>query len=194
MVDNQKQPIIIFISSPSDLYTERAALKRMFENLNSDPIYQGRYHFHPFLWEATIKEEDLHGMDWQQYINLFGQNLSQAHLVIGMLWSRLGVELKNFINPITGRPFRSGTEYELFTAFDALQQHGLPQLLFYRCNRPITFPQEHAVVTLEREHQLQLARDFVLEMQEEQMIPTPVSTFTGPDDLCQQVRADLTQM
>ncbi|MGZ3636294.1 MAG: NB-ARC domain-containing protein [Ktedonobacterales bacterium] len=194
MAEHQRQQIDIFISSPSDLYPERAALKQMFEDLNADPIYRARYHFHPFLWEAEVKEEDLQGMDWQQYINIFGQNLSQTHLVIGMLWSRLGLELTNFINPITGRPYRSGTEYELFTAFDAERNHGLPRILFYQCNRTAAIPQENDEQIRDATRQLHLAQDFVRELQEDQVISSGVSTFGDAEDLCRQIRADLVRV
>src|SRR5579859_6696346 len=190
----QIQQIDIFISSPSDLRSERAVLKKMMESLNDDPAYQGRYLFRPFIYEDEVSEGDLQGMDWQQYINLYRLHPSKAHLVIGMLWSRLGKTLPNFINPITGRPYRSGTEYELSTAYDAQQHHGIPHLLFYQNTRSIVLQQEDNDTYEEAKHQMQLAQDFVRELQDESIIPSPVHTFKDTDDLVLQVSHDLAQI
>jgi hypothetical protein len=191
MSAQQPQRIDIFISSPSDLYPERAELKRTLEKMNLDPEFVGTYTFIVFLWEVTIKEEDLQGYDWQQYINLFGQNLTTSHVVIGMLWSRLGLELKHFVNPITGRPYRSGTEYELSTACDAERQHGLPKVLFYQCNRTVAIPEGDDPQAVESRRQKQWVQQFIQELQDEQMIAAPVSTFSTPVDLISLVLNDL---
>jgi hypothetical protein len=70
MSDKPRQSIHIFISSPGDLGPEREALKEMFEALNHDPHYHEHDEFLPFIYEARIKPEDLHGLGWQEYINL----------------------------------------------------------------------------------------------------------------------------
>lgn len=193
MSADKLQEIDVFISSPSDLGQERRKLYDMFLALNTDPAYQGRFKFKPFIYEAEVQQEDLQGMGWQEYINLFGQNISHTHLVIGMLWSRLGLTLSNFINPITGRPYRSGTEYELSTAYGAQQNHGLPFISFYRCNRPISLPSDEGNRE-EQQRQLQLVHDYVQEMQDENVIPSPLLTFQDADDLCQQVHEALTRL
>jgi WD40 repeat protein len=194
MVELRTQPITIFISSPGDLGPERMALKQLIESLNNEPAYQGYLRFHPFLYEAEITEEDLQGMDWQQYINLYGQPLADTQLVIGMIWSRLGHELPNFVNPVTGRAYRSGTEYELFTAADAQHQHGLPLILFYQCTRTVPLLQGDDDRVREMHRQLHLAQDFVQDIQDEQIVPTPLRTFSGVDQLLRQVRADLIEV
>jgi tetratricopeptide (TPR) repeat protein len=53
-----------------------------------------------------------------------------------MLWSRFGTEIPDSLNPDTGRPYGSGTEYEFYDAYRAYQRRGRPTLLLYRCTAP----------------------------------------------------------
>jgi WD40 repeat protein len=194
MSENDVLRINVFISSPSDLGPERMALKQMIERFNDEPDYRGRFRFHPFIYEAEITETDLQGMDWQQYINLYGQPLAETQLVIGMVWSRLGHELPNFINPVTGRAYRSGTEYELFTAADARHQYGLPAILFYQCNRTLTLPQGKDDQVREVRRQVQLAHELVRDLQDEHIVSSPICTFSNGEELLRQVCADLAEI
>ena len=117
----------IFISSPGDVYEERAIANRVIDRLQSE--YIGRLVLEPVLWEH---EPLVATSTFQQQI----VKPSDTDIVIAILWSRLGTKLpKDFTRP-DGTHYKSGTEYEFEEAIEGFRKNGKPDLLVYRKMAP----------------------------------------------------------
>lgn len=120
----------IFISSPSDLLAERAAVGRVLEKLNQLSAIKALYHLEPLLYEYEVLPEQ---GDFAQMIVDRYMQVQDCYLVICMLWARMGTP---FVHPRTGEAFQSGTEYEFNTAYQANLASGKPYLFLYRKTAP----------------------------------------------------------
>ncbi len=116
-----------FISSPGDVYEERALAGRVIERLQSE--YTGRVVLDSVRWEH---EPLLATSTFQQQI----ANPSEADVVIAILWSRLGTRLSAQFTRADGSRYESGTEYEFEEAVAAFRRNGKPDLLVYRRTAP----------------------------------------------------------
>jgi tetratricopeptide (TPR) repeat protein len=125
--------IKVFVSSPGDLRKERALVVGMIRGLNERPSIRDRYKFSPYLYEEHAPA--LAGTAPQQVVNEAMLEPHDADLVICMLWARMGTPLTE-INPDTGQPYQSGTEWEFYDAYRANQRRRTPVLLLYRCVAP----------------------------------------------------------
>jgi tetratricopeptide (TPR) repeat protein len=125
--------IKVFVSSPGDLRRERALIIGMIRGMNERPTIRDRYKFSPYLYEEHAPA--LAGAAPQQVVNQMMLEPHDADLVICMLWSRMGTPLAE-INPDTGQPYQSGTEWEFYDAYRSNRRRGTPVLLLYRCTAP----------------------------------------------------------
>jgi tetratricopeptide (TPR) repeat protein len=116
-----------FISSPGDVFEERALAGRVIERLQSE--YTGRVVLESVRWEH---EPLLATSTFQQQI----ANPSEADVVVAVLWSRLGTPLPAQFTRPDGSRFESGTEYEFEEAVAAFRRNGKPDLLVYRRTAP----------------------------------------------------------
>lgn len=116
-----------FISSPGDVFEERAIASRVVERLQSE--YIGKVVLESVLWEH---EPLVATSTFQQQI----VKPSDTDVVIAILWSRLGTRLpKQFVRE-DGTRFESGTEYEFEEAIEGFRKNGKPDLLVYRKTAP----------------------------------------------------------
>ncbi len=116
-----------FISSPGDVFEERAIANRVIERLQSE--YIGKVVLEPVLWE---KEPLVATSTFQHQI----VKPSETDVVIAILWSRLGTKLpKEFVRS-DGSRYESGTEYEFEEAIEGFRKNGKPDLLVYRKTAP----------------------------------------------------------
>jgi hypothetical protein len=117
----------IFISSPGDVAREREVTARIIHRLR--PEFADRILLQPFFWEYQPMSAL---RDYQEQIPLS----SEFHLVICLLWSRLGSPLHIKHRRADGRPWQSGTEFEIETAAEAIRSGAaLPQDLWVYLNR-----------------------------------------------------------
>lgn len=119
------RPVRIFVSSPGDVDFERRRVERVVERLNGE--FSEVAHLSAVRWETEYyKAHDT----YQKQIPLS----ETCDIVIGLFWSRLGSELPpNFPLDIDGRPWPSGTAYELLTAIRKRQAGGeLPDVYVFR--------------------------------------------------------------
>ena len=127
-----KPTIKIFISSPSDVLYERQIAKRVIAKLGKE--FAASVKMEALLWEdmplqATTSFQE--GIDQVTKANL-------VDIAIFILWSRLGTPLgKKFVKP-DGGLYKSGTEYEFEMMYSANQQTGVPSILAYIKNAPIS--------------------------------------------------------
>jgi tetratricopeptide (TPR) repeat protein len=116
-----------FISSPGDVFEERAIASRVIERLQSE--YIGRVVLEPVLWEH---EPLVATATFQAQI----VKPSDTDVVISILWSRLGTKLPEQFRRADGSRYESGTEYEFEEAIEGFRSNGKPDLLVYRKTAP----------------------------------------------------------
>jgi len=116
-----------FISSPGDVFEERAIASRVIERLQGE--YIGRVVLEPVLWE----HEPLVATSTFQHQIV---KPSETDVVIAILWSRLGTKLPEQFKRPDGSRYESGTEYEFEEAMEGFRRNGKPDLLVYRKTAP----------------------------------------------------------
>ena len=119
--------LTLFISSPGDVFEERAIASRVIERLQSE--YIGRVVLEPVLWEH---EPLVATATFQAQI----VKPSETDVVISILWSRLGTRLPEQFKRADGSRYDSGTEYEFEEAIEGFRRNGTPDLLVYRKTAP----------------------------------------------------------
>lgn len=130
----------IFVSSPSDVSTERYIVDSVIKYLSRK--YESRVNIEPFLWEKEPLEANKGS--FQDSIT----PVEKCHLVIAIIWNRIGFPLGKFDkNSIDQRFYPptwidrnpTGTEYEIVKALQAYkatvgsdEEKRFPDLLVYR--------------------------------------------------------------
>jgi tetratricopeptide (TPR) repeat protein len=142
----------IFISSPGDVFEERAIAQRVIERLQSE--YVGRVVLQPVLWEH---EPLVASSTFQDQII----RPSETDVVVSILWSRLGTRLPKGFTREDGSRFDSGTEYEFEDAIAAFRKTGKPDLLVYRKTAPPSVRLDDEKELLERLQQKKKLDEFV---------------------------------
>lgn len=141
-----------FISSPGDVFEERALASRVIERLQSE--YIGKVVLEPVLWEH---EPLVATSTFQQQI----VKPSDTDVVIAILWSRLGTPLPAQFRRPDGSRFESGTEYEFEEAIEGFRRNGKPDLLVYRRTAPPSVRLDDEKHLLERLAQKKKLDEFV---------------------------------
>lgn len=127
MVEGVRQ-IRVFVSSPGDARFERSRLERVVERLNGE--FQGVALLAAIRWETEFyKAHDT----FQAQI----PEASQCDVVVAIFRGRLGTELPANFSPMPdGRPYPSGTAYEVLSAIEASKGRGLPAVFVFRFPQP----------------------------------------------------------
>ncbi|NDJ62198.1 MAG: tetratricopeptide repeat protein, partial [Chloroflexi bacterium] len=123
----------VFVSSPGDLRPERQVIAEVLREFNERPTIRDRYKFSHYLYEDHAPAQAGEGP--QDVVNTQMLEPHEADLVICMYWSRYGTPLEA-INPDTGQPYGSGTEWEFYDAYRAYQRRKRPTILLYRKSTP----------------------------------------------------------
>ncbi|WAC19177.1 hypothetical protein OVA24_18275 [Luteolibacter sp. SL250] len=114
----------IFFSSPGDVKMERETAKRIVDRLQGE--VGDRMAIEPYFWEHEVMVAT---KDYQENI----PEMDGFDIVVCMLWSRLGTPLHPNRHPRPGGGFfESGTEYEFFTAMQAHNVRGTPDIFVFR--------------------------------------------------------------
>jgi WD40 repeat protein len=182
--DAQRE-ISLFVSSPGDVAAEREAVGRVVERLHT--IYRSVVTIRTVRWEHDYYTAD---QTFQQQID----NPQSCDIVVSIFWSRIGSELPpGFELMPDGRPYPSGTIYELLKALDAKSRRGLPDVLVYRKTQdvatPVGDPRLRAVV----QAQLDAVHSFWSErfVSEQGHFLAGYHTFHTTDDFEKQFEAHL---
>jgi len=116
--------IRIFFSSPGDVKMERETAKRIVDRLQSE--IGERATIQPYFWEHEVMVAT---KDYQENI----PHMDDFDIVVCILWSRLGTPLDPERHPKPGGGgFKSGTEYEFFTAMQAHELRGTPDIFVFK--------------------------------------------------------------
>ncbi|MBI3890582.1 MAG: AAA family ATPase [Candidatus Wallbacteria bacterium] len=113
----------VFVSSPGDLFDERAASYDILRRLQSE--YAGRLAIEPIVWEHLPLGANA---GFQEQLVSPGE----CDVVVCMLWGRLGTRLPAGFKKPDGSPYDSGTEYEFMQALEGAGREKAPVLLVYR--------------------------------------------------------------
>jgi WD40 repeat protein len=113
----------VFVSSPGDVAEERVLAARVIRRLADE--HAARVWLEPVFWE----HEPLLATDtFQSQI----PRPSDCHVMVCVLWSRIGTRLPAKVCRPDGSPYASGTEYEFEDAVEGHKRNGRPDLLVYR--------------------------------------------------------------
>src|SRR4051794_8175645 len=108
MADNKIpiQDIKIFISSPGDLKSERAAITELVREFNEDPVFRVRYKFISYAYENITPA--MMGKTPQKIVDETMIRPRDTDLVVCMFWSRFGSPVNAAdINPYTNQTYQS---------------------------------------------------------------------------------------
>jgi tetratricopeptide (TPR) repeat protein len=175
----------IFISSPGDVFEERAIAQRVIERLQSE--YVGRVVLEPVLWEH---EPLVASSTFQDQI----VRPSETDIVVSILWSRLGTRLPKGFTRADGSRFDSGTEYEFEDAIAGFRKNGKPDLLVYRKTAPPSVRLDDEKELLERLQQKKKLDEFVTRWfhdQTEGTLTAAFHMFDSPSDFENALEAHL---
>jgi Tfp pilus assembly protein PilF len=141
-----------FISSPGDVFEERAIASRVIERLQGE--YIGKVVLEPVLWEA----EPLVATSTFQHQII---KPSDTDVVVAILWSRLGTKLPKEFVRADGSRYESGTEFEFEEAIEGFRKNGKPDLLVYRKTAPPSVRLDDEKELLDRLSQKKKLDEFV---------------------------------
>jgi hypothetical protein len=114
----------VFVSSPVDVAPERGRVQAVAAKLNRD--YEDLVRFETVLWEEHFYKAD----------RSFQPQIPEAvacDVLVSIFWTRVGTALPiDFAHMPDGRPYPSGTAYELLTALEASRSKGLPDVYVFR--------------------------------------------------------------
>jgi energy-coupling factor transporter ATP-binding protein EcfA2 len=124
MPDTRVRKVTIFVSSPKDVAPERGRVQAVTAKLNRE--YEGLVRFETVLWEEHFYTAD---KSFQPQI----PEAVASDIVMSIFWTRVGTELPaDFPRMPNGKPYPSGTAYELLTALDASKAKGVPDVYVFR--------------------------------------------------------------
>jgi tetratricopeptide (TPR) repeat protein len=159
-----------FISSPGDVFEERALAGRVIDRLQSE--YVGRIVLEPVLWE----HEPLVATSTFQHQIV---KPSETDVVIAILWSRLGTPLPEQFRRPDGSRYESGTVYEFEEAINGFRTNGKPDLLVYRRTAPPSVRLDDEKDLLERLAQKKKLDEFIGKWFHDQADGSLVAAFHG---------------
>ena len=147
MPDTRVRKVTIFVSSPNDVAPERGRMQAVTAKLNRE--YEGLVRFETVLWEEHIYTAD---RSFQPQI----PEAIASDIVVSIFWTRIGTELPaDSPRMPNGKPYPSGTAYELLTALEASKAKGVPDVYVFRKTADATLPTADA----ERRRQAQTQLD-----------------------------------
>lgn len=115
-----RQHYRVFVASPGDVREERGVVPAVVDRVNKTIGKELGLHLESWAWDLDATPA---AGEPQEVIN---PELDQAHIVIVILWNRLGTPTPRAA---------SGTVEEFTRAFERWQQRGSPRLMVYFCER-----------------------------------------------------------
>jgi hypothetical protein len=125
------QHLRVFLASPDDVADERALVRHLLKDeLPYDPFLRGRVTFDVVSWDDPAAPTPMPApLPPQEAVIRFAGCPSDCHIVIVVLWSRLGTHLDlTTFQKANGEPYLSGTEWEFE---DACQGQPRPEIFVY---------------------------------------------------------------
>jgi tetratricopeptide (TPR) repeat protein len=179
--------VTIFVSSPNDVAPERGRVQAVTAKLNRE--YEGLVRFKTVLWEEHFYTAD---KSFQPQI----PDPVASDIVVSVFWTRMGTEPPpDFPRMPNGKPYPSGTAYELLTALEASKAGGVPDVYVFRKTADATLPMADAERRRQAQTQLDALEAFWSEWfrSEKGEFKAAFQNFPGTDAFEQQVELLLRQ-
>jgi tetratricopeptide (TPR) repeat protein len=186
-VENALRIVKVFVSSPVDVAPERGRVQAVAAKLNRD--YIGIVRFETVLWEEHFYKAD---RSFQPQI----QQPDACDVLVSIFWTRVGTELPaDFALMPDGKPYPSGTAYELLTALEASKSHGLPDVYVFRKTADAALPTADAERRRQAQTQLDALEAFWSEWfkSEHGHFKAAFQTFGNTDEFERQIEELLRQ-
>jgi eukaryotic-like serine/threonine-protein kinase len=177
----------VFVSSPGDVAAERGRVQAVAAKLNAE--LEGFVRFETVLWEEHFYKAD--GTFQAQIPHSAG-----CDVVVSIFWTRIGTELPtDFALMADGRPYPSGTAYELIAALEASRHNGVPDVYVFRKTADAALPTTDAVRRREAQRQLDALEAFWNDWfrSETGQFKAAFQTFAGTDEFERQLEKLLRQ-
>ena len=184
---NNLRVVRVFVSSPYDVAAERGRARAVAAKLNAQ--YAGIVAFETVLWEERFYTAD---KSFQPQID----DPAKCDIVVSIFWTRIGTEPPaDFPRMRDGRPYPSGTGYELLTALEHSKQEGVPDVYVFRKTADARIPVADPARRLEAEKQLDALEAFWREWfrADTGQFKTAFQNFTNTDEFEQQLELLLRQ-
>ena len=128
--------VTIFVSSPKDVAPERGRVQAVTAKLNRE--YDGLVQFETVLWEEHFYTAD------KSFQPQIPESIT-SDIVVSIFWTRIGTELPaDFPRMPNGKPYPSGTAYELLTALEGSKAKGVPDVYVFRKTADAILPMADA--------------------------------------------------
>jgi tetratricopeptide (TPR) repeat protein len=142
----------LFASSPGDVEFERQRIEWVAERLNGK--------FAQFVRFETVRWEN----KFYSAHKGFQEEIPEAkdcHIVVAVFWSRLGTELPDtFKHRLNGKPYPSGSAYEVLSAIEARKTADHPDVYVFRKTERPTSPIDSDEELAEAKGQFTRLEDF----------------------------------
>jgi tetratricopeptide (TPR) repeat protein len=187
MPDTPVRKVTIFVSSPNDVAPERGRVQAVTAKLDRE--YDGLVRFETVLWEEHFYKAD---KSFQPQI----AEAAACEIVVSIFWTRIGTELPaNFPRMPDGKPYPSGTAYELLTALGASKAKGVPDVYVFRKTADATLPMADAERRRHAQTQIDALEAFWSEWfrSEKGEFKAAFQNFSSTDEFEQQVELLLRQ-
>ncbi len=131
-VKDAERIVRVFVSSPVDVAPERGRVQAVAAKLNRD--YEGLVRFETVLWEDHFYKAD------RSFQPQIPESIA-CDVLVSIFWTRVGTELPaDFPRMPNGKPYPSGTAYELLTALEASRDKGVPDVYVFRKTADAVLP------------------------------------------------------
>lgn len=189
-VEGAARVVRVFVSSPSDVAPERGRVQAVAAKLNRE--YEDLVRFETVLWEEHFYKAD---RSFQPQIDRIGQP-DACDVLVSIFWTRVGTELPaDFARMPNGRPYPSGTAYELLTALEASKNNGIPDVYVFRKTADAALPTADAERRRQAQTQLDALEAFWSEWfkSEQGHFKAAFQTFPSTDEFERQIEELLRQ-
>jgi tetratricopeptide (TPR) repeat protein len=186
-VANPVRVVRVFVSSPIDVAPERGRAQAVAAKLNRE--YEGLVKFETVLWEERFYKAD---RSFQPQI----PESVACDIVVSIFWTRIGTEQPaDFPRMPDGRPYPSGTAYELLTALEASKSKGVPDVYVFRKTADAPMPTADAERRRQAQAQLDALEAFWSEWfkAEKGQFKAAFQSFASTDGFEQQLEGLLRQ-
>jgi ubiquinone/menaquinone biosynthesis C-methylase UbiE len=174
MADARFRKITVFVSSPSDVETERKLLDEVVEEINQTIGEKSSFLLKLFKWE-----EDVVPQIAQRPQGVIDSQMPDYDLYLGIFSTRFGTPTDSY---------GSGTEQEFRTALDRFNREGKPWISFYFNNGPVQLR------TREEREQYNKVCDFREELERQGVVGSYKEIRGSRDAFFEQVRRNLTKI
>ncbi len=167
----------VFLASPGDVAEERKLALSILQHLPRDPLLRGKITLEAVAWEQDGGVPLSAWVSPQDAVKKHLPLPCQCHIVIVILWSRMGTPLpmEEGVKP-DGSPYWSGTEWEYLNAKYGETTGGKPELLVYRrTEEPKLSPKDPEI--MDKLGQWQKVEAFVASIK-----PGGINDYANPED------------